>query len=341
MPLQCVVGVDLGGTNIRAAVVSSDGAIQGEMACEHSRAEEGEEATLAAVVGAVKECMAGHDGPIDRIGLAIPGHTNDREGIVHWSPNFGVRIDGVLHYWMDVDVRRPLEAALGTKVSMANDANAAAVGEYTFGTGRGSARCLVMLTLGTGVGGGVVLGPESVGGNARGPLVLLGGNLGGAELGHTVVARGGLDSSAGAYGTVEAYCQRDSITRRAQHKLVRGRKSLMLEIVAGDIGAVTPSVVTKAADQGDEAAQEVWREVGGYLGAAIGSLINVFAPDVFAIGGQIALAGDWLIRPAIEEARNVAIPSLFSDCRITVAEKIADAGVLGAAATAFTSMEQA
>ena len=150
-----------------------------------------------------------------------------------------------------------------------------------------------------------------------------------------MIARGGLDSSAGAYGTVEAYCQRDAIVRRAQHKLVRGRSSLALELAGGDMGGVTPEFLTKAAEKGDEVAREVWREVGGYLGTAVGSLINVFAPDVFAVGGQIALAGKWLMDPAIEEARNVAIPSLFRDCKVSVAEKIADAGVLGAAAVAL------
>lgn len=331
----CVVGVDLGGTNIRAAVVAEDGSFRTVMASGGSRAEEGEENTLAAVVSVVQECLDEFGDKIERVGLAIPGHTNDKEGVVHWSPNFGIRMDGVLHYWKDVDVRSPLEEALHVNVSMANDANAAAVGEYRFGCGKNAAKCLVMLTLGTGIGGGVVLGAESLGGNASGPSLLLGGNLGGAELGHMVIARGGLDSSSGAYGTVEAYCQRDSIVKRAQNKLVRGRASAMLDFVSGDIGAITPSVVTKAADAGDAVAQEVWREVGGYLGTAIGNLVNVFAPDVFAVGGQVAMAGDWLLGPAIDEARNVAIPSLFADCRVQIAEKIADAGVLGAAAVAF------
>ena len=339
MQSECVVGVDLGGTNIRAAVVGADGTIFGEMACAPSLAEEGAERTLSAVIGAVKECLAKSPVRPTRVGLAIPGHTNDREGVVHWSPNFGVRMDGVLHYWKDVNVRAQIEPSLGIPISMANDANAAAVGEYRFGSGRNGAKCLVMLTLGTGIGGGVVLGPQSLGGKVEGPLMLLGGNLGGAELGHTVIARGGLDSSAGAYGTVEAYCQRDSIIRRAQHKLVRGRASCMLESTNGDVGAITPEIVARAADLGDHVAQEVYEEVGGYLGTAVGSLINVFAPDVFAIGGQIALAGKWLLEPTIQEARNVAIPSLFGDCRITIAEKIADAGVLGAAAVAMSAQE--
>jgi glucokinase len=316
--------VDLGGTNIRAAVVGSDGSLLTKVASAPSRADEGAEHTLAAVVDAVRACLSTD---VVRIGLAIPGHADDGKGIVHWSPNFGVRVDGVLHYWSDVDVRGPLERELGLPVSIANDANAAALGEYRFGMGRNSAKCLVMLTLGTGVGGGVVLGPQSVLGGAPQPMVLVGGNSGGVELGHTVIARGGLDSSSGAYGTVEAYCQRDSIVRRAQHKVLRGRSKGMLDLASGDIGAITPETVTRAADQGDPAAQEVWQEVG----------INVFAPDMFALGGQIALAGKWLLEPTIEEARKVAVPSLFEDCRIAVAEKIVDAGVLGAAALALGS----
>jgi glucokinase len=332
-PRVLVVGVDLGGTNVRAAVVGASGEIVGEVARTPSHAEGGPERTLSAVAEAVRACTVGKKP--DRVGLAVPGHVDDARGVVRWSPNFGVRKGEVLHYWQDVDVRGPLESALGTKVSMANDANAAALGEYRFGSGRNKARCLVMLTLGTGIGGGVVLGPGSVGGAAKGALLLLGGNQGGAELGHTVVSRGGLDSTSGAYGTVEAYCQRDSIVRRAQHKIVRGRGAQMLELAGGDADAVTPETVAKAADAGDEAAREVWREVGGYLGTAVGSLINVFAPDVLALGGQVALAGEWLLGPTIEEARNVAIPTLFADCRIGVAEKIADAGVLGAAALAM------
>lgn len=335
MPAKNVVAVDLGGTNVRAAVFASDGSRSTGVAKEDSRAEAGERETLDAVARAVRSCVSEFRGSVSRVGLAIPGHTDDKAGVVRWSPNFGVRKHGVLHYWKDVPVRRRLQALLGTKVSLANDANAAAIGEYRFGSGAGRASCLVMLTLGTGVGGGVVLGPESVTGSAKGPLLLLGGNKGGAELGHTLVSRGGLDSSSGAYGTLEAYCQRDAIVRRTQHKLLRGRASVLSDMVGGDLGRITPEHVTRAAKLGDAVAQEVWREVGGYLGAAVGSIINVFAPDVFAIGGQIAGAGRWLFDPLRDEARCVAIPSLFADCKIVRAMRAKDAGLVGAAAVAL------
>ena len=293
--MTSVVGVDLGGTNVRAAVFSSRGERLSPVSSRPSHAELGANETLAAVAESVEECTKGRKA--GRIGLAIPGHADDVAGVVRWSPNFGVRKDGVLHYWKNVQVRKPLERMTGLPVTLANDANAAAIGEYRFGTGNGNASCLVMLTLGTGIGGGVVLSPKSVQGKASGPLVLVGGNMGGAELGHVMVQRGGLDSSAGIYGTLEAYCQRDAIIARAQHKLVRGRTSLLNDVAEADLGRLTPEHITRAANRGDEVAQEVWREIGGYLGAAVGSLINVFAPDVFAIGGQISGAGKWLFEP--------------------------------------------
>ncbi|HTQ10415.1 MAG TPA: ROK family protein, partial [Fimbriimonadaceae bacterium] len=97
--------------------------------------------------------------------------------------------------------------------------------------------------------------------------------------------------------------------------------------------------ISEAAEKGDELAIEVWEEVGTLLGAGVGSLINVFAPDVFAIGGQIALAGELLLAPARKAARNVAIPSLFEEARIVQAEQISDAGILGGAALALETMK--
>ena len=333
-----MIGVDLGGTYVRAVAVDFSGTMVGERVVLPSRAEEGVEATLNAVAEAVDKARDGLT-PL-AVGLAIPGHCNDRDGIVHWSPNFGVRKNGALDYWKDVDVRGPIVASTGLPVNMANDANAAAVGEYRFGTGKGSANCLVMLTLGTGVGGGVVLGPASVGGSADGPLLLLGGNRGGVELGHTVIET---DWETQKHLTVENLCQRDAIVKRTEAKLEGwrltggGARPLITELA--DQGKLSPKDLTEAADKGDELSIEVWRETGRYLGTAIGSLINVFAPDVFAVGGQIVKAGKWLMEPAIEQAEKVAIPTLSADCKITPAQQIDDAGVLGAAAIAWEAQK--
>ena len=300
-----------------------------------SDAQKGTEAILTAVVGVVQSACASLDQAPKSVGLSIPGHIDDEAGTVRWSPNFGHYQDGVFHYWEDVQVRFPLQDRLGLPVRMENDANLAALGEYRFGSGKNKAKCLAMLTLGTGIGGGVVIGASSVSGQAEGPLLLLGGNKGGAELGHIIIQHGGLDCNSGEYGSIEGYCQRDAIVKRAVNRLRRGVPSLLNELSGHDWAKITPAMLSVAAERGDELSIDVWFEVGTYLGVGIGSLINVFAPDVFAIGGQIAKAGKWLMEPARKAARDSAIPSLFRDTQIVQAEQIDDAGMLGAAVLAL------
>jgi len=330
-----VIGVDLGGTNVRAAAIDASGNIAGQRIEQASRAQEGLEPIVDALASTIEEAIRSASTPPASVGIAIPGHIDDHRGVIVWAPNFGQYRGEVFECWREVPIRKLLSGRIRLPVVGGDGANLAALGEYRFGVGRDRAKCLVLLTVGTGIGGGVVLAPAAVQGRASGPLLLIGGNGGGAELGHTVVLAGGLDCNAGTYGTLEAYCQRDSIIRRAVYKVQRGRPSQALDLAGGDVAAITPRLLAQAADQGDEVASEVFREVGTYLGIGIGNFINVFAPDVVAIGGQIAKAGEPLIGPARLAARDVAIPSLFADATITAAERIDDAGLLGAAAIAL------
>jgi glucokinase len=169
--------------------------------------------------------------------------------------------------------------------------------------------------------------------------MLLGGNQGGAELGHTNIVPNGNDCNAGTYGPIEAYCQRDAIIARAVHRLRRGRPSVINDLVAGDLTKVTPKTISEAAAKGDELAIQVWEEVGYFLGIGLGNFINIFAPDVLAVGGQIAKAGDFLLEPARKIARDIAIPSLFKDANIVEAEQVEDAGMLGSAAMAQEALK--
>lgn len=337
--MKCVIGVDLGGTNVRACAFFEDGSEAGPRIQHPSRAQEGAAAIVEAIGRTINEAAAGSAEPPECVGMAVPGHIDDALGVVRWAPNFGETINGVFLHWRNVALRDMLYKHVSIPIHMGNDANLAALGEYMFGAGENKARCLVMITLGTGVGGGVVLSPDSVLGHARGPLMLVGGNGGGGELGHMVIAYQGLDCNAGAYGALEAYCARDSIITRTLHRLRRGRKSIMSDLVDHDLSKITPLIVSKAAAEGDELALEVFYEVGSMLGVGIGNCINIFAPDVLTIGGQIAKAGDFLLHHAKLAAQNVAIPSLFGDTKIVVAEQIEDAGMLGGAALAIESLK--
>ena len=294
---------------------------------------------MEAVGKTVNEAIKAASEPPKAVGLAIPGHIDDAAGTVRWAPNFGETIDGVFVNWLNVPVRELLEPMVPLEIHMDNDANMAALGEYKFGSGRNKAKCLVMLTLGTGIGGGVILSPDAVLGDARGPLVMVGGNKGGAELGHVVISYQGVDCRSGEYGAIEGYCARDVIVQRAIHRMTRGRDSLMKQLVDGDLGKITPRTISQAAEQGDEVAIEIWEEVGTMLGVAIGNYINIFAPDIVAIGGNIARAGDLLLKPAIKTARNIAIKTLYQDARVLIAEQIDDAGMLGGAALALEALK--
>lgn len=336
MGRRCVIGVDLGGTNVRARAYYDDGTPASERFASPSNAQSGTQPVVDAIVRCIQEATAHCETRPEAVGMAVPGHIDDAEGTVRWSPNFGQEVDGVFHSWRNVRLRALVSEKVDIPIRMGNDANMAALGEYTFGCGKGEAKCLVLLTVGTGIGGGVVLGQSSVVGDARGPLLLIGGNGGGAEFGHMIIQAGGLDCNAGTYGAIEAYCQRDSIVKRAVNRLVRGRQSLLTSMVE-DFGDIEPKHLFDAAEKGDALAIEVWQEVGYYLGIGIANCINCFAPDIVAIGGQIANSGEYLLEPARRAAENAAIPSLFADATIRKAELVDDAGIMGGAALALNS----
>lgn len=333
--MGAVIGVDLGGTNVRALAMDKQGQHLGHRIEIPSRAQEGTEAIVESLAQAIMAAAQSANQPIEKVGMAIPGFVDDESGMIYWAPNFGHYEGTLFHYWQDVPLRKLLEKHLEFPLVMGNDANLAALGEYRFGSGNNAAKSLVMITLGTGVGGGVVIDPSSVQGNLSSPVVLLGGNRGGAEFGHISLNPSGVECTAGSYGCLEAYCQRDSIIRRAQYKLKRGRKSYINELVQGDLSKVEPLHITQACDQSDEVALEVYREIGTFLGQGLGTLINIFAPEVVAVGGQIAKAGAYILDPARISAKNVAIPNLYDFARIVNAQEIDDAGLLGAAALAL------
>lgn len=335
-----ILGVDLGGTNVRAAAVGEDGALLAEPVQHPSEATAGVERTVAAIVRTVREATTRAGGAPDRlraVGMAVPGHVDGEAGVVRWTANLGETRGGVFAPWRDVPLVPAVARALGCPVYMGNDANLAALGEYRFGSGGGRAHGLVLLTLGTGIGGGVVLTRAQVQGSAtweRGVL-LVGATGGGAELGHIVVLAGGPRCGCGASGCLEAFANRDAIVARARGKLLRRAGGRLHELCAGEPGRLTPRLVAEAAGAGDDLALEVWEETGAYVGIAVGSLINAFNPEVVAVGGQIAKAGEPLFRAIRRAARDHAIPTLFEACRIVPAERVDDAGILGAAALAF------
>jgi glucokinase len=293
-----VIGVDLGGTKILAAVVGRDGAIGRTIEIPTPDGPENE--VLEAVDGVVGDLLA--DGA-SAIGYGVPLNIDRRTGVALRATNLPL-----LHVHFPDRARRQF----GLPAGVENDANAAALAEWRLGAGRGTTD-LVMLTLGTGVGGGIVLDNRLY--------------RGWAELGHLVVVADGppCQGSCHGRGHLEAVASGLAADRAAAE-------------LYGE-GADAPLLVDRAR-AGDDRAIDALRGIGHLLGLAIGSLANVFDPDVFVVGGGFgAAAGDLILGPALAAARREAIQPADEKLRLVEAELGEEAGLMGAALVAFEALD--
>jgi len=252
---QAAVAVDLGGTWIRAGRVSPEGAVM--EAVRVPTPQTGPEAVADAIGELVRRL-----GPLPpgRVGVAVPGPLSVREGVVFEPPN--------LKGWRDVPLRGMLEERLGRPVVLENDANAAAVGEWWCGAGRGS-RHLVYVTVSTGVGGGLVLDGRLY----RGATDTAG------EIGHVLVDPEGPVCSCGRRGHLEGIASGPAIARWVQERIREGRPSVL---ATGR--PFSAREVAEAAEAGDALAREAFERAGRYLGWTVAGLLNLVNPEV--VGGH-------------------------------------------------------
>lgn len=311
------LGVDIGGTNIRAGVVDSAGHIQGE-ARRPALADAGLRAAVNRAVDAAAEAIenAGYTvKDISAIGLGVAGALRSREGICVFSPNFADS--------RGVPILAPFREAFNLPAVMLNDVAVQTLGEHQFGAGRGCSD-MVMITIGTGIGGGAVIDGE----------LRIGSTEGFAEVGHMTILPDGPFCGCGNRGCWEALAGRDAIVRRAVSKIQEGRKTAIADMVDFRLGSVTPALIAHAAEQGDEVAVEVLEETGYYLGIGIANLIQLYNPEMLVIGGGIAQAGRWLFEPILRTVRARAHMVPAATCRIVPSQLGDDAGVIGAGALA-------
>jgi glucokinase len=322
-----VVGADLGGTNIRAAVLDRDGKMLGH-GKRPSLAQEGSARTVGQIKQAVEEAVSEAGVKLSEIGglgIGVPGHIDPQGKKVLWAPNFYE--DGFPY--RDISLADPISEATGLSVLMGNDANVAALGEFRFGAGRGT-RTMVMFTLGTGVGGGLILDGK-----------LWTGFTGGAgELGHIIIAAGARGGAA-AYGSLESMAQIAAICERASRKLCAGRKSVLAERCAYDWHRITPKDIADAAKEGDAVALEVLEETGYFVGLGVTSVVMLLNPEKIVIGGGVAGAGELLFEPIRRTAWANASSTLIKGCPIIPAELGDDAGIYGGAGLVFDALESA
>lgn len=296
-----VIGVDVGGTKMNAALVHEDGRFEGAVMRATPTSSQTE--FLSALEAVVSELS---DGEVAAIGLGLPSTIDRRAGRVVSSVNIPLA---------DVEVRSRFEERFGLPVGIDNDANAAAIAEWKIGAGRG-ARDMVMLTLGTGIGGGLILDGKPYRG-ATGA---------GAELGHMVLQYGGPDCAGSCSGTGHF------------ETLASGRAAdeAAEQILGGDARGV--ELVEEARD-GNQACVDALAEIGRRLGAGIASLINIFEPELVVLGGGFGQAGELLFGPAREVIAREALPPGRDTVRIVPAELGPRAGLVGAGFVAYEALD--
>ena len=306
------LGIDLGGTNVAAAVVDREGTILGKVSLPTPRT--GAEAVADQMAAAARAAAEKAGVPLEQVesvGIGSPGTIEPEQGLIRFWSNLN---------FVDVPLGGLMEARLHKKIYLENDANAAALGEYAAGAGKGS-QSMVAITLGTGVGGGAVLNGK----------LYTGFNYAGMEVGHFVIEYGGRLCTCGRKGCFEAYCSATALIKRTREVMEEHPDSLLWQL-AGSLEGVDGRTPFDAAAQGDAAAGKVIDEYVNYLGCGVASLVNIFQPEVFCIGGGIANQGETLMAPVryILNREDYARNSMHRT-RLVRAQLGNDAGLIGAA----------
>lgn len=317
--MELVLAIDIGGTKLAVGAVDRGGVVHGRAHGPtevHRPAQDLLERLRRLADQAVTAAGATWSNVV-AAGVGVPGPLDVAAGKVVAAPN-APNLAGF-------PLRDGLVEVLGRRVYLENDANAAAVGEWLFGAGRGC-RHMVYLTISTGIGGGIIADGRVYGGGH--------GNAG--EIGHMLVERDGRLCGCGRRGCLEAYASGTAIARRAESALAAGAASVLQERTGGNPRAVTSRLVAEAAGEGDALARQIWDEAMSYLGETVGNLMNALNPERIVLGGGVSQTGELLLDPVREVASRRALVDLVPQTEICLAKLGPDSGMIGAAAVGWT-----
>lgn len=312
-----VIGVDIGGTKIAAALVDEDGLILSSVR-RQTQSELGRDFVFGQLEGAIGELIEhaktlGED--VLAVGIGSPGVIDPETGIV-------IQAAVNLPEWQGISLKWLVERRFNLRAFVDNDVNVMALGECMFGAAIGL-RNLLFIAVGTGIGGGVVIDGKLY----HGSKFIAG------EVGHITIIPDGPRCACGNYGCLEALASGPAIARRAEEYMAKGVKTKLRELACG--GRVSCELVTEAASKGDELCRRLLDEAGKYIGVAISSLANVLNPDCVVIGGGVAQAGELILSPIRDEvARRALSPMPILQTQLGEA-----AGQIGAAALAISHLK--
>ena len=305
------IGVDVGGTNVKIALVDKEGSIVYSNTTP-TRAEMGYEYTISNIKQAIKDLMKEtktDNTTIEGIGFGFPGQIDCTEGVIRVSPN----IPG----WVNVPLAKIMEKEFSIPTKVDNDVRCAALGELAFGAGKGC-KNLICITVGTGIGSGLIV---------NGKLVRGADNAAG-EIGHIKLQmHDGPICGCGDSGCLEAFASGPSIVAMAQEYILGGKSTKYRELANPEI---TPYIVAEAAKQGDKVALKIFERMGKYIGIGLASVVNLLNPEKIVIGGGVADAGDILFKPLIDTLKKRAMPIQAKSVSVVPAQLGNAAGVIGA-----------
>lgn len=294
------LGIDFGGTSIKIAVVSNGTIIHRAEPIE-TQSYVGSDSLIAAIVHTISLTRKVHPA-ISAIGVGLPGLVDSINGYVHELSN--------VPDWNDVPLRQILAEATGLPVTIENDANAMAYGEWTYGAAKGKKHA-ICITLGTGVGGGLILNGD----------LFRGANLAAGEVGHMHYD---LQGPAAVYGNTGAL-----------EKLVGNREIVArMKAVFGEVEEATPAHLTELAESGDARAIQLWEEIGTEIGVVLSNIVWLLNPDAIVIGGGVAKAGEWVFAPIRKTIASRTASVIREKLAIVPAALGNDAGVIGSATLA-------
>jgi glucokinase len=250
------------------------------------------------------------------IGIGVPGLLDMEKGLTLFLPN----LPGT---WPRVPLAPRIEEALSLPTFLLNDVRSITLGEKTYGAGR-EVDSMVCLAIGTGIGGGVVVGGK----------LLLGLDGTAGEIGHHIIDPYGPRCGCGNRGCLEAFASGSAIASMGLRAVKQGLTTRIGELCGYDLNAITPKLIAQAAHEGDAVAQEIYEMAGFYIGIGVANLIAILSPQMVVIAGGVAQAGELLLAPIRETARQRVHVTPFEKVEIVLAELGTDAGMMGAAAWA-------
>jgi glucokinase len=306
------IGVDLGGTNLRASAVTPDGEVLEDFSIA-TDANSGPDHVVERIVQGIREVREGHSGKdLIGIGVGVPGLVRLDTGVIAQAPN--------LPGWQDFPLKERLEEWLDLPVLVENDANAAALGEVWLGAGR-DVDSLILLTLGTGIGGGII---------SRGRIVHGADGMAG-EVGHmTVDPHSPHVCGCGNVGCLEAEASGTAIRKMGTEAANSGQSPRLAALLAEE-GWLTPLLVAQAADEGDDAARGIFAHVGTALGVNLASLINAFNFPLYLLAGGVLASWDLFAPSMMAEIKKRSITYRATRTRVDKASLGSKAGIFGAA----------